>query len=199
MIARVLAAAAMLLAVSSCGMTPAFARGHHHHRAAAPICDNIDVMRPCQAEPARQTRRAARERVALARTVMRTPERPTHHWASVGFGLGIGNNLVERARAYIGRTGPSLGLPARLWCADFMNMLTGGGTGSRLAKSYLSHPQVSAQVGAIVVTSRRGGGHVGIVSGFTAAGDPIVVSGNHGRRVGEGVIPRWRVIAFVSP
>jgi uncharacterized protein (TIGR02594 family) len=107
--------------------------------------------------------------------------------------------LVERARAYIGRTGPSLGLPARLWCSDFMNMVTGGGTGSRLAKSWLSKPRVSPQVGAVVVVGRRGGGHVGIVSGFTAKGDPIVVSGNFRRLVGEGVVARARVIAYVSP
>lgn len=108
------------------------------------------------------------------------------------------STLVDRARAYLGRSGPSLGLPARLWCADFMNMVTGGGTGSRVARSWLSRPRVSPQVGAVAVLGRRGGGHVGIVSGFTAGGDPIIVSGNHGRRVGEGVYSRSRVIAYVS-
>ncbi|WP_334478131.1 hypothetical protein [Bradyrhizobium algeriense] len=49
------------------------------------------------------------------------------------------------------------------------------------------------------MTRRRGGGHVGLVSGFTPAGDPIVISGNHGRVVGEGVYPRSRIIAHVSP
>jgi uncharacterized protein (TIGR02594 family) len=78
-------------------------------------------------------------------------------------------------------------------------MITSGGSGSRVAKSWLAKPRVSPQVGAMVVTSRRGGGHVGIVSGFTANGDPIVISGNHGRRVGEGAYPRSRVLAYVSP
>ena len=36
--------------------------------------------------------------------------------------------LVAQARAYIGRTGPSLGLPSRLWCSDFANLITGGGS-----------------------------------------------------------------------
>jgi hypothetical protein len=40
--------------------------------------------------------------------------------------------------------------------------------------------------------------HVGVVSGFDDSGNPIIVSGNHGRRVGEGVYPRSRVLAFVS-
>lgn len=78
-------------------------------------------------------------------------------------------------------------------------MITGGGTGSRVAKSWLAKPHVSPQVGAVVVASRAGGGHVGVVSGFTASGDPIVVSGNHEHRVGEGVIPKGRVLAYVSP
>jgi hypothetical protein len=47
--------------------------------------------------------------------------------------------------------------------------------------------------------SRRGGGHVGIVSGFTKNGDPIVISGNHGHRVAESVYPRHRIRAWVSP
>jgi uncharacterized protein (TIGR02594 family) len=86
-----------------------------------------------------------------------------------------------------------------LWCSDFANLITGGGTGSRLAKSWLSKPRIAPQIGAIVVTGRRGGGHVGIVSGFTPAGDPIVISGNHGRRVGEGIYASSRILAYVSP
>ena len=50
----------------------------------------------------------------------------------------------------------------------------------------------------MVVTSRRGGGQVGIVSGFTAKGDPIVISGNHGRRVGEG-FTHARAYSRMSP
>jgi hypothetical protein len=126
----------------------------------------------------------------------------THQRRSVAaqesFG-GAVSALVKRARAHIGRTGPSVGLPSRLWCSDFANMITGGGTGSRVAKSWLLKPRISPQVGAMVVTRRRGGGHVGLVSGFTPAGDPIVISGNHGRVVGEGVYPRSRIIAYVSP
>jgi uncharacterized protein (TIGR02594 family) len=180
--------AAMLCAISSCSANPALAH-------PVPICDNVDIMRPCQAE----TRSQPRRHVTAPRTARRSPPQRTHQRAPQAFGSISGSNLVERARAYLGRSGPSLGLPARLWCADFINMVTGGGTGSRVAKSWLSHQHVSAQIGAIVVTGRRGGGHVGIVSGFTSAGDVIVVSGNHGHRVGEGVYSRSRVIAFVSP
>jgi uncharacterized protein (TIGR02594 family) len=56
------------------------------------------------------------------------------------------------------------------------------------------------QVGAIAVMSRGGrGGHVGVVSGVDAKGNPIIVSGNHGRKVAEAVYPRGRVYAYVMP
>ncbi len=75
------------------------------------------------------------------------------------------------------------------------------GTGSDMARSFASYGQriSGPQVGAIAVMSRRGGGHVGIVSGIDAKGNPIVVSGNHSRRVAESVYPRGRIYAYVLP
>jgi uncharacterized protein (TIGR02594 family) len=193
-----LIAAALLCALSSAESRP------RHHVAQA-NCDNLDIMNPCPQVifgGSGKARRVAPESFAPRRVAERQGAPRTHQRRAVAgeesFG-GAVSGLVEQARAYIGRTGPSLGLPSRLWCSDFANMITGGGTGSRFAKSWLSKPRISPQVGAMVVTSRRGGGHVGIVSGFTAKGDPIVISGNHGRRVGEGVYARSRIIAYVSP
>ncbi len=83
-----------------------------------------------------------------------------------------------------------------------MNMverLTGHrGTGSRMAASFAQYgTRVSGpQVGAIAVMTRRGGGHVGVVSGVAENGDPIVISGNHAGAVREGVYPRSRVYAY---
>jgi uncharacterized protein (TIGR02594 family) len=193
----------LIAAAALCALSPADARPRHH--AAQAICDNLDIMNPCLRaifEGSGKARRASPESFAPRRVAERQGAPRTHQRRAVvaqeSFG-GVVSGLVERARVYIGRTGPSLGLPARLWCSDFANMITGGGTGSRVAKSWLAKPRVSPQVGAMVVTNRPGGGHVGIVSGFTPAGDPIVISGNHGRVVSEGVYPRSRVIAFVSP
>jgi hypothetical protein len=42
----------------------------------------------------------------------------------------------RQLRAYPSPTSMRLP-PGRIWCADFMNMVTGGGTGSRVAKSWL--------------------------------------------------------------
>jgi uncharacterized protein (TIGR02594 family) len=113
------------------------------------------------------------------------------------------SNVVAEARRYIG--GNPTGRRS-LWCARFMNMvLQRSGhrtTGSDMARSFASYGQrVSGpQVGAIAVMSRgRRGGHVGIVSGVDSRGNPIVVSGNHGRRVAESVYSRSRIYAYVMP
>jgi len=93
-----------------------------------------------------------------------------------------------------------------LWCATFMNLVLAkvgyAGTNSNVAKSFahygyrISEPQI----GAIAVLTRgTSGGHVGVVSGIDTSSNPIIISGNHGRRVGEAIYPRSRVIAYVMP
>jgi uncharacterized protein (TIGR02594 family) len=120
---------------------------------------------------------------------------------SVGYGGGSG--LVAEARRYLGGnpTGRS-----SLWCATFMNLVlerTGHkGTGSNMASSFARYgTRISGpQVGAIAVMSRgRRGGHVGVVSGIDSNGNPIIISGNHGRRVAEATYSRGRIYAYVMP
>ena len=56
------------------------------------------------------------------------------------------------------------------------------------------------QVGAIAVMSRgRSGGHVGIITGVDARGNPIMISGNNGNRVREAPVSRGRIYAYVMP
>ncbi|MET4255446.1 uncharacterized protein (TIGR02594 family) [Bradyrhizobium sp. S3.12.5] len=120
--------------------------------------------------------------------------------ASSGFGGGSG--LVSEARRYIGGNPTGRG---SLWCARFMNMVlqhTGHqGTGSDMANSFAHYgTRVSGpQVGAIAVMGRRGGGHVGIITGVDAQGNPIMISGNNGNRVREAPISRGRIYAYVMP
>lgn len=128
---------------------------------------------------------------------------PAFAQASVSPAIGFGSsNVVAEARRYIGGNPTGRG---RLWCARFMNMVLQHsglrGTGSDMARSFASYGQrVSGpQIGAIAVMGRRGGGHVGVVSGIDASGNPVVVSGNHGRRVAESVYPRGRIYAYVMP
>ena len=119
--------------------------------------------------------------------------------ASGGFGS---SNVVAEARRYIGGNPTGRG---RLWCARFMNMVLQHsgyqGTGSDMARSFSSYgKRVSGpQVGAIAIMGRRGGGHVGVVSGIDAKGNPIVVSGNNGNRVREAPASRGRIHGYVMP
>jgi uncharacterized protein (TIGR02594 family) len=112
---------------------------------------------------------------------------------------------VTEARKYLG-TNPTA-LNSR-WCARFMNMVLSkagySGTNSDAARSFVGYGRRVSEprVGAIAVLSRgknRNLGHVGVVTGIDPRGNPIIISGNHGRRVGEGVYNRNRVIAYVVP
>ncbi|MGY8661454.1 TIGR02594 family protein [Bradyrhizobium sp. UFLA05-109] len=123
--------------------------------------------------------------------------------AAVAGGFGSGSGLVSEARRYLGGNPTGRG---SLWCARFMNMVlqhTGHqGTGSDMANSFAHYgTRVSGpQVGAIAVMSRgRRGGHVGIITGIDAKGNPIMISGNNGNRVREAPISRGRIYAYVMP
>jgi uncharacterized protein (TIGR02594 family) len=119
--------------------------------------------------------------------------------ASAGFSS---SSLVSEARRYLGGNPTGRG---SLWCARFTNMVlerTGHhGTGSDMANSFASYGQriSGPQVGAIAVMGRRGGGHVGIITGIDAQGNPIMISGNNGNRVREAPVSRGRIYAYVMP
>ncbi len=123
-----------------------------------------------------------------------------------GGGMASGftsSNVVSEARKYIGGNPTGRG---SLWCARFANMVLQHsgyrGTGSDMASSFAKYGQrVSGpQVGAIAVMSRgRRGGHVGIITGIDASGNPIMISGNNGNRVREAPVSRGRIYAYVMP
>ena len=100
---------------------------------------------------------------------------------------GAAGVLLEALR-WRGRTAKQLGLPTKLWCADFMNFVLhkagGKGTHSRAARSFLEFGKKldGPRVGAIAIMYRKGpnNGHVGVVRGTDGQGNPILVSGNHG-------------------
>jgi len=105
------------------------------------------------------------------------------------------SSLVERARAEMGKTAAQLGLRRTLWCSAFLRMLTGRDDVDDRAISWLKRPHETPSVGSVAVMRH----HVGVVSGFDANGNPILISGNHNNRVNEGAYPRHRVLAYVSP
>ncbi len=157
------------------------------------------------ASAASATRRSGRQALAKAPTETRVrgrgqTRRLAHHTNDANGGF-TSNTLVSEARRYLG-TNPTG--RRSLWCGAFMDMVlkkTGHQGGGNLAKAYARYgTRVSGpQVGAIAVMGRRGGGHVGVVSGIDPNGNPIIVSGNHNHTVAESVYPRSRISAYVVP
>ena len=119
---------------------------------------------------------------------------------------GAAGVLLEALR-WRGRTARQLGLPAKLWCADFMNFVLdkagGKGTRSRASRSFLQFGKKldGPRVGAIAILRRAGpnNGHVGVVRGTDGQGNPILVSGNHGPVVTQSTYPKRKVLAYVMP
>ena len=139
---------------------------------------------------------AATKTVRTKRRVVRTQAQAQAVLLTTG-----SSELVSEARRYLG--GNPTGRRS-LWCGAFMDMVlkhTGHRGGGNLARAYASYgTRISGpQVGAIAVMARGGGGHVGVVSGIDASGNPIVISGNHNSTVAESVYPRSRIIAYVMP
>jgi uncharacterized protein (TIGR02594 family) len=114
----------------------------------------------------------------------------------------VSSNIIAEARRFLGGNPTSRG---SLWCARFMNMVLQHsgyrGTGSDAANSFAHYGQriSGPQVGAIAVMERRGGGHVGIITGIDASGNLMMISGNNGNRVREAPISRSRIYAYVMP
>ncbi len=189
-VALALCSVAIVALATPASARPSHGAGRHAHAQSHHVRHH---------HTARHYRHARRLRAPQSEASASPWENPAFAGPAPGFG---GSDVVAEARRYIGGnpTGRS-----SLWCARFMNMVLQRsghkGTGSDMARSFASYGQriSGPQVGAIAVMSRRGGGHVGIVSGIDAKGNPIVVSGNHSRRVAESVYPRGRIYAYVLP
>jgi uncharacterized protein (TIGR02594 family) len=170
----------------------------------------VRTHRPRRAVRVASTARPAVTRSTARPAVIRSTARPAvshrsgRKMASVIPARGRGgSSLLAEARRHLG-TNPTG--RASLWCGHFMNMIlkrTGRpASASNTARSFASYGRriSGPRIGAIVVMSRgKRGGHVGVVSGVDRRGNPVIVSGNHGRRVAEAVYPRRRVLAYVMP
>lgn len=185
--------------------------------SAPALGDPMPKPRPntVQQKPAQQAKNAAQQKSAVHRTAKvkakvraardeRAPRRASMPTTAESQRPAFGwPALVSEARKYMG-TNPTD--KTRLWCATFMNMVLAkagySGTNSDAAKSFAQYGRRISEprIGAIAVLTRgKKGGHVGVVSGVDANGNPIIISGNHNKRVGESVYPRSRVIAYVMP
>ena len=189
--------------------TPAAARTHHgtgrhiSHYAARHYRHLRQLARHTRGERRIVQARGVDDNQAHATSDVASPGTENSLSASVASLSSAVSNVVAEARRYLGDGNPTG--RSTLWCARFMNMVlehTGHhGTGSDLAASFAhyGHRVSGPEVGAIAVMARRGGGHVGVVSGIDAQGNPIVISGNYGNRVKEAKISRGRIYAYVLP
>lgn len=176
---------ATILAVSTISQANAHTRKHHHHYQAStsiavPNCDNNGrCIESVVTAPVRVAVHVAHRAVRTAAHI-----------------VSYGSDLVSRAAAYMG--GNPTGWRHN-WCGKFMSMIAPDAAARirnpNQARDWAELPHTSAHVGAIAVMPH----HVGVVSGFDANGNPVIVSGNHNHRVGEGVYPRSRIIAYVEP
>ena len=195
--------------------TSAIARPVHHHRQR--VAATTEVVAQPQAggaeADARYSSAAVRTAGPASEGVVVTSRRhgrtisiaearaQAQSHSNSAYGGATSDTLVTEARKYIGTNPTGRG---SLWCGAFMDLVlkrTGHAGGGNLASAYAHYGRrVSApQVGAIAVMGRRGGGHVGVVSGLDPNGNPIIVSGNHNHTVAEAVYPRGRISAYVLP
>ncbi|MGM4888994.1 TIGR02594 family protein [Tardiphaga sp. 20_F10_N6_6] len=196
-----ISALAVCSAAVLASVSPASARPHHGASRHSHHVGKYTHSTRHRARYARRSARVEQQAPSFGDSTNFNNANASMNQPSGGFG---GSGIVDAARSFIGRGNPTA--RGRLWCAAFMNLVlkrTGHqGTGSDMARSFSSYGQriSGPQVGAIAVMSRgRRGGHVGVVSGVDAKGNPIIVSGNHGNRVAESVYSRGRVYAYVMP
>lgn len=153
---RLFLTALLLCAISSCGFNPAIAKQRHRVIIADPGCN---VIFPCEgvAPSARGEMIAKAVGFGGAQKIYRPRVSPNSFGApSPSFGYSLG-----RPMRYIA---------GRLICAVNVNAALAErgirGTGSAWAKSFLTwgYSAGGPIPGAVIVSSRRGGGHVAIVS-----------------------------------
>lgn len=91
------------------------------------------------------------------------------------------------------------------WCAAFVGGVLEqcGIVSSRFesARSYLTwgRPLHTAEIGAIAVLLRDGGGHVAFVVGRDAVGNVMLLGGNQGNAVAIAAFPTSRVVGYRWP
>lgn len=175
-------------------------------RAVAEAGYGDEVLLPVAPTPATKAEKGPENRTKpLTKAQRRVERRKAARAAAAGLDAQAsvpgGNDLIAEARKYLG--GNPTGRSSE-WCGAFLDMVlrrTGHRGGGNLARGYAHYGTRIAgpEVGAIAVFSRVGGGHVGIVTGVDSNGNPIVISGNHNRRVAISAYPASRVIAYVRP
>lgn len=107
-------------------------------------------------------------------------------------------DLATAGGSYSGRPAEC---PPRAWCGCWLARrfgLSDRALWNARHWASIGRPAFPGCVGCVAVLKRGRGGHVGIVQGYGARGNPIILSGNHNNAVGVGIYPRARVLAYRS-
>lgn len=102
-------------------------------------------------------------------------------------------DLVRIARRDLGKTGPQLGLPSRLWCGDAVNRwrrkagLTVVPSRRAIDQARYGRRISKPVVGALLISGRRGGSHVDVIAAVHGNGTVTTIGGNVGRMVSTRV------------
>lgn len=184
-----------LYIVASTGAAVSRAMTEFGERSRTRLTPEIKIDFTAEAKAAARTKKARRRQAAV------------HKHATKSKGLEAlasaagGNALIAEARKYLGRNPTGW---ANNWCGKFLDMVlrrTGHKGGGVSARGYIKYGTRLAgpEIGAIAVFSRKGGGHVGIVTGVDSNGNPIIISGNYNDRVAIATYPASRLLAYVRP
>jgi hypothetical protein len=172
--------AILLIGVLALVCIASFAEARRPRQVPVPVCDNINIMRPCpgflvpsafmpkiQGKPKEIIKSARKTRHKSAVLASKEITHPDTFWAA---------NVARPLRHIAGRLTCALNVNAALAERGIK------GTGSALAHSFDSWGiRVSGPVvGAVAVTDRRGGGHVAIVSRVEGSRVFVFNPGRHG-------------------
>jgi hypothetical protein len=107
---------------------------------------------------------------------------------------------ADQQYSYQSEGGRPSGCP-HAWCGCWLSMQLFGENRRELwrAFNWLKFPKTSPHVGAVAVMGRKGGGHVGLVTGFDDNDNPILKSGNSLGAVRTAPYPKGRIMAYVQP
>lgn len=171
-----------------------------------PLAPGVPGIEPAKRKAQTRAERrdvAKRERAEPLRAHQVVTARRAYRQAAFTGLAGVpgGSSLIAEARRYLGRNPTGW---AHNWCGKFLDMVLRhvgyrGGGNLALAYAKYGHRLPGPQVGAIAVFNRRGGGHVGIVTGIDSNGNPVVISGNYNHRVAETTFPARLAVAYVAP
>lgn len=171
--------------------------------ARAQVVEQSALQFAIAQQPAIHSARVKRHHSRYGRRWAKRHHHARRYYASyrVGSPLDIRTptQLIAVAKRYLGSRnftrlrGPWCAAALRAWLARSGHS-TRGTDNRAISFARYGRPAGGPRIGSIAVMRH----HVGIVIGHSRRG-PVLLSGNHGHRVGVGVYSRYRILAYREP